>query len=305
MISILSLFGCDTPKDHRQLNDSDQSEVIYGTNSIKNILLDKYKNLPDKKKNIMATVALIDQSNFIQDKKKMKLITEVVQEKYQVCKNTLYSEEKTAAFCTGVLIRPNLVLTAAHCLNNGLNGCDNTKFLFNFRNETVKNQEVSPSDLYSCKKIIYLGKEAEGIESDFAIVQLDRSAAVEPVQLDKQASRTTYLKNQKVYTVGYPIGTAQKIASGEIRTDDDDENPMMNLDVFFGNSGGPIFDEKTNQLIGLLSSGEDDFIETRGGCYQAKKCQNGQCLGERLVNLKKITEILELYYSLKNKEFTF
>jgi len=45
-------------------------------------------------------------------------------------------------------------------------------------------------------------------------------------------------------------------------------NPIFfdaNLDTFGGNSGSPVFDARTNAVVGILVRGADDYRE-EGGC---------------------------------------
>ena len=197
-IQICFLLGCVQGKDSRHFIGAEKSDVVYGTNSIRTIQLEKYNQRPEIQNNILASVALVDNGNLVNQRDHFQLLTETAREKYQLCKGSLFAQEQTISFCSGVLVRPNLVLTAAHCLNNGINQCENTRFIFNLHQDKFNKQQIEKNDVFDCKKVIYIGKENNGVKEDFALVQLDRVAQAKPAKITRDL---IYSNKQKVYLV--------------------------------------------------------------------------------------------------------
>ncbi len=65
---------------------------------------------------------------------------------------------------------------------------------------------------------------------------------------------------EPVYMIGHPLGVAKKFTpNGFVLTTKDAETFTTTLDAFRGNSGSPVFDTVTHDLVGILKGGEDDF----------------------------------------------
>ncbi len=112
-----------------------------------------------------------------------------------------------------------------------------------------------------------LGGEAAETR-DWALVRLDRPV---PETIAKPVTDWTLdpvQKGQKVFVIGFPSGIPLKYAPGaHVR---DVANPgffVAELDTFGGNSGSGVYDQATKKLVGVLVSGDADYVEDK-----AKKC---------------------------------
>ena len=217
-------------------------------------------------------------------------------ERSRICRDSdqALGSQIAPASCSGLLVAKNLVLTAGHCFDapeGYLSGCQQMSFVFHFDDEFVAEprKTVPASSVYGCADV----RSGVGFGAvDAVLVVLDRDVqGIEPVALT--AGRPLRV-DEKIMTVGYPLGTPKKTSRGVIRK----IGPRIeaSLDVFVGNSGGPVFSEETGELLGILAGGEKDFeaIRTQAGgvCQVPKRCSDAGCLGEGIIPLGKIFEAL-------------
>jgi hypothetical protein len=86
-----------------------------------------------------------------------------------------------------------------------------------------------------------------------------------------------------VYTLGHPAGLPLKLADGARVLAVDGRLFRSDLDSFAGNSGSPVFDAATHELVGLVVAGQDDAGDfepvAARGCYAARRL-DGRPLGQ-------------------------
>lgn len=211
---------------------------------------------------------------------------------YGLCTSERFYNQTLGPRCSGVLVASNLVLTAGHCIPEGLSCKDDLLFNFDFHLEhkKAKVQSLSKLNTYGCSKVLYSIQSSFG---DLALVQLDRNVRdVEPV--------TNFLKTenivleQELVMTGYPSGLPLKVTSGGKVLAIDQNSLLANVDSFGGNSGSPVFLASSGALVGILSRGEIDFIKN-GSCLVSKKCNDTQCVGETISTLDNIVELIQQY----------
>lgn len=194
-----------------------------------------------------------------------------------LCPRERFRDQPSPSHCTGFLVAPDLLVTAAHCLADD---CGSLYFLFDFLSKRPGkvSRRFSNAKVYTCREIV-----ASHREEDWAVVRLDRPAVGRPT-LRLRSEGVAVLRTPLVM-IGYPRGVPLKLAgnarvlpaSGLV-----DESIALeaDLDSFGGNSGSPVLNENTLEVEGILTTAfgqfEDDEPnpETGGMCRRMRTFSN-------------------------------
>ncbi len=197
-----------------------------------------------------------------------------------LCPTERFRDQSSAAFCSGFLIAPDIIVTAGHCIASDQgpkNDCSQTKIVFGFAlNHAGDSLDAVPtSEVYSCVKVLKREQLSQG--QDYSVIQLDRAVSNhQPLKL--RASGAPEMTDE-LMVIGHPSGLPTKVADGAavrlIRPD----YIRASLDTYGGNSGSAVFNVRTNEVEGILVRGEQDFIY-QGSCLVSKKCGQNDCRGE-------------------------
>lgn len=163
-------------------------------------------------------------------------------------------------FCTGALIAPDLVLTAAHCMYDKAGGGEvdpsRIQFLAGLRGgrpeatRIVRNAVIHPSYTHT-------GDATPAIvRYDVALLQLDRpirSARIQPFAVSTSMRRGT-----EVAVVSYAQDRAEAPSLQEVCNvlGEQDSVLIMDCNVNFGSSGAPIFRNENGvpRLVSVVSA---------------------------------------------------
>ncbi len=258
-------------------------QVIYGADD----RIDLYQTENAKLKSMAdSTVALMQASSVKSEGAVSRLVTEPYGTGNGLCKEEPFYDQVTAAFCSGSLVAPDIIMTAGHCVTSE-SACTGTKFVFGF---AVKEKgkmplTVATTDVYGCKKL--LGREQVNDGADWALIKLDRPVTGHAVLKLNLAG--TIANKTPIVVIGHPAGLPTKIAGGsEVRDASKNGYFTANLDTYGGNSGSAVFNAKTGLVEGILVRGENDYVY-RGGCRVSQVCTNEGCRGEDVTKINEVT----------------
>ncbi len=161
--------------------------------------------------------------------------------------------QPTAPSCSAVLVGPDEVVTAGHCIHHDPSGfCSSKRFVFGFQLDHPAPPEpwfVPSDDVYDCADVVAYhqdpelsGTSCQAGGSDWAVVRLDRPVVGRsPVAL----ATGDVTVGTPVATAGHPEGLPTKVAAGAVVKSDCGIYLTANLDVSYGNSGSVVFDTQS------------------------------------------------------------
>lgn len=165
--------------------------------------------------------------------------------------------------CTGFLVKDDVIATAGHCADE--KNIADIRIVFGFKMLGLSTPVtwIPHENIYKGVKIIHRIYDPKGSGSDWELIKLDRKVEGHPVV--KFSEKAIYL-NQSVYILGHPCGLPLKYASGAKVRKVTDSCFSADLNVYCGNSGSPVFDSKTHEVVGIVVRGDtQDFRWTGKG----------------------------------------
>jgi V8-like Glu-specific endopeptidase len=173
---------------------------------------------------------------------------------------TRFHDEIRMGYCTAFLVSPILLLTAAHCFQSK-ESCGNAVFLFDYhqspKNQWNENENRRCDHIVSQTKTSDLDYTRPGKTLDYALIQLDRPIFDRtPLRISHDPAQ--HQVGSPVSILGYSRGKTLKYADQAKIFKQDGVKFVTNLDAFDGNSGSPVFNTDTGDVIGIFSSGDND-----------------------------------------------
>jgi hypothetical protein len=125
---------------------------------------------------------------------------------------------------------------------------------------------------------------------DFALLRLTRKV---PNHRPLVMQSTPVQRGDELYIIGHPAGLPTKISGGaKVRTLKDTYF-TANLDSYGGNSGSAVFNARTNEIVGILVRGDQDFVyDSKNSCTRSRVCDNNGCRGEDVTNITYVVEAI-------------
>lgn len=170
--------------------------------------------------------------------------------------------------CTGFLVAEDVVATAGHCVNRKNVSTLRIAFGFQMLSATEPVVRIPASDVYRCVEVLERVYQRNGKRSDWALVRLDRKVKG---RLPARLAAGEVAPGQRIYVAGHPCGLPLKYAPGASVHQALGGYFVADLDVYSSNSGSPVFDQQTGEVVGLVARGDfRDFRWTGQGVLSVR-----------------------------------
>ncbi|HKP59568.1 MAG TPA: serine protease [Polyangiales bacterium] len=216
-----------------------------------------------------AVVAILPRSLLQKEGKVVKLAAPSLGDDQNLCPNERFADQPAAAACSGVLLGPQLVLTAGHCARRL--PCDEIAFVFGYQLEHgAVRTRFDAEDVYGCDEVVerQLSLPGEADRTDFAWVRLDRDAGSHAHPIALRDASSPLADGEAITVIGHGSGLPRKAVLGGHVADPraaTSDYFISTSDTFHGDSGAPVFDEQ-RRLIGIQVRGNEDYVPTANGC---------------------------------------
>jgi trypsin-like peptidase len=206
---------------------------------------------------------------------------------YGLCSTEPFRDQPTIAFCSGFLVDPSIVVTAAHCIDTA--DLADARFVFGYEMQDAGTAvtRITDGEIYTGRRILGRAIGTEG--TDWCVVQLDRPVLNHGYLSVRRSGKTA--DGTAVHVIGHPSGLPKKVAGGAaVRDNSPNRYFVANLDTYGGNSGSPVYDSASHVVEGILVRGETDYVPV-DGCQRSNVCPASGCRGE---DVTRATEFAEL-----------
>ncbi len=283
LTSIATLFS---------VNAKLQSKVVYGQDD----RLDIYQVVDQNHLKLAAATAAMIPGNAlsINNTDDSVTITGSTLQGDGMCASERFSNQRTAAMCSGFLVGDQYLVTAGHCIQSQ-SDCNSNAWVFdyNVKSQDQADYKVSKSNVYRCSQIISRKLE-RGDQNDYAFIKLDRVVAgIAPLKFRRSGK---VANKSRLVMIGHPSGLPTKVeAGGSIRNNSNAIYFQATTDSYGGNSGSAVFNYDTNEVEGILVRGDTDYkYDSRKGCYVTNVCSESSCRGEDVTRITNIVELQKL-----------
>jgi V8-like Glu-specific endopeptidase len=255
-------------------------KVIYGKDNRQDIY--QVTNALHKRL-ALSTAAMVPVKNFQKSLKGNYFDLQGVQtlERAQnVCSSEAFSQQPTAAVCSGFLVSPDTIITAGHCYKAQSTpeaACKGFAWVFDLSMKTATSdplRNIPVSNVYLCKQVIDAQLNSA---ADFAVIKLDRPVVGREPLKYRTSGRIS--NSTSLVVIGHPTGLPMKIsAAGKVTRNIDHTRFSTTLDTFHGNSGSAVFDATTGLVEGILIQGKTDYVPSNfnnpRSCLVVNKCDD-------------------------------
>lgn len=213
------------------------------------------------RKNARCVAALCFEKSLLPQKGNLaELKVKNYRKAFNLSANEPFQRQPIAAgrLCTGFLVEEDIIATAGHFADES--NVTDLRIIFDYRMEAPDAPVIrtAENNIYKGVKIISRVKRSlsDG-GSDWALVKLDREVEG---QTTVMLSAGPAVPGQSIYVLGHPCGLPLKYAPGASVHYIENAYFGADLDIYSGNSGSPVFDSVTHEVIGMVVRGDNmDF----------------------------------------------
>ncbi|WFB69112.1 serine protease [Chryseobacterium sp. WX] len=210
-------------------------------------------------------------------------VSQSLASRYQLCASEPFGHQSVVGTGTVFIFTEKSVLTALHVLERPLK---HYAIVFGFRVVSKSNAE----EIIINKDDIYYPQSVANKNTDIDLVEIKVDRNFNRRILEWEKSDANRKDSDEIYMLGHPLGLPMKLAiNANIIENKDPFYFYTSLDSFQGNSGSPVFNLKTNKIIGILVSGEVDF-KFNGSCNYSPLCAYPYCKGEKVIKIERFVE---------------
>lgn len=189
-----------------------------------------------------------------------------------LCDDQPFAEQPSAAFCSGVLLDWNLVLTSGHCIDTL--PLERLRVAFGFYYGAEDELAMQGDDSYAVARVVVSRRDPAvegdlGERLDYAWLELAEPARAPHRPAPVYATGRGVSEGDTVISIGAGGGVPLKWdAGGHVRDSrsDFDDYFIADTDTSQGSSGGGVFDQGL-AVVGSLARGAADFSLTSAGCF--------------------------------------
>ncbi|MGC4088766.1 MAG: serine protease [Polyangiaceae bacterium] len=215
-----------------------------------------------------AAVALIPRSN-VGAQGGLSQATPSFGASNQLCAGERFSEQPAAAFCSGVLVDWDLVLTAGHCVQPF--AISDFVVVLGYYLEAPGQLALREGGLLDVAEVVAVERGGVGASPrvDYAWLRLAHAVSAPNAPVPVLVDSTQVSVDQAVTVISAVGGTPLKAdAGGRVRDprSEWDDYLVADTDTNHGSSGAGLFNERF-ELVGVLARGGTDFAITAEGCY--------------------------------------
>ena len=265
-----------------ETKDELNARVIYGSDG----RLDLYQVSDERLLRLaQSTVALIKNSDLSVSGTDVVIRGQNYGLGRNLCASEKFREQDAAAFCSGFLVRSDIIITAGHCIEDMVD-CNGTSFVFGYGlfRAGILPSKVSAQNVYGCKEVLKTQRPSNG--ADYAVIRLNRKVTgFAPLEMRSIPDQGPIQVGEELVVIGHPVGLPTKITTGgKVRSIANAEFVVGSVDTYGGNSGSAVFNTRTGLVEGILVRGEADFV-SQGSCTVSKVCTEDSCRGEDITRI--------------------
>jgi hypothetical protein len=282
---------------------------IFGEDSRKEILDGPYGAFAPK------TGLLIHSSRLFTGKHAIQPLGRTLQTAFNkdFCPEVSFIDQISNGFCTAFLIAPDIAMTAGHCFQSANveksflrleksskdldkessliltsvssndtpeKKCHSTRMILGLDLERSNANVFSKEEVYSCQEILFYDSTM-----DIAVFRID--SRYEDFKDPWRVEKGDWL-GKDIFSLGYPMGLPLK-SSDDAKIKRIDGNYLFaDLDMFYINSGSPVFDLHSKSLLGIYIWGDANYMfDPDRDCYKEVFCE-GECAYAKILSLEAI-----------------